>query len=444
MIWLLGGYMWLFVHRPFEVWPGLGALQIERGYMFVMLLAWLLADKGGLPNRIHVALTFFTLVLAVGWALSDYSQAPGVSDVVENYFKVAVFYVMVVTCVRDERSLRLLLLMFLGAVGLYMAHSFLEFTRGRIQWRQGISRMVGVDVTFSDPNAFATTLLYALPLTLPFWYERPRRVPRALLLGFTFLACTCILLTGSRAAMVGLLAFGAMVLWVSFRNKGTLIVFGSIAFAFAFAVLTVALPGELQDRYLTLVDSSKGPANAQQSAEGRLDGFMYGIAAWQKSPLFGHGPATFAYSTGRGGGAHNLYGQVLSEAGLLGALALLALLACFTYNWLETRRLYRELHLRLAPDGKPHDLPYHVCRAIFMNVLLLLLMGWAGHNLYRYNWQWFAAFQAIALHCVRLRAEHARRAAAYARSHVLVPRPRPPQRSSAPAARRMSPPRRPL
>ena len=21
MIWLLGGYLWLYVHRPFEVWP---------------------------------------------------------------------------------------------------------------------------------------------------------------------------------------------------------------------------------------------------------------------------------------------------------------------------------------------------------------------------------------------------------------------------------------
>src|SRR5207249_3601558 len=98
------------------VWPALGSLQIERGYMFVMLLAWLLAPgKGLLSNRVHAALAFFTLVLAAGWALSSYSQAPGVSEVVENYFKVAVFYVMVVTCVRDERSLRLLILLFLGA-----------------------------------------------------------------------------------------------------------------------------------------------------------------------------------------------------------------------------------------------------------------------------------------------------------------------------------------
>ena len=30
MPWLLGGYMWLYLHRPFEFWPALGAMQIEH------------------------------------------------------------------------------------------------------------------------------------------------------------------------------------------------------------------------------------------------------------------------------------------------------------------------------------------------------------------------------------------------------------------------------
>ena len=42
-------------------------------------------------------------------------------------------------------------------------------------------------------------------------------------------------------------------------------------------------------------------------------------------------------------------------------------------------------------------------RAVAVTVLLLMFTGWAGHNLYRYNWVWLAAFQAIALHCVRTR-----------------------------------------
>ena len=56
MIWLLGGYMWLFVHRPFEVWPWLGELQIERVYMILTVLFWAVQpNKRLVPNRIHAA-----------------------------------------------------------------------------------------------------------------------------------------------------------------------------------------------------------------------------------------------------------------------------------------------------------------------------------------------------------------------------------------------------
>ena len=40
MIYWLGGYMWLFVNRPFEVWPVLGVVQLERAYMLVMIVVW--------------------------------------------------------------------------------------------------------------------------------------------------------------------------------------------------------------------------------------------------------------------------------------------------------------------------------------------------------------------------------------------------------------------
>ena len=88
MIWLLGGYMWLFVHRPFEVWPVLGALQIERVYMLVMLVVWLVSPgKGWVPNRIHCAMAFFTLLLTASWLLSPYMDQPLCTDAIERLFQ---------------------------------------------------------------------------------------------------------------------------------------------------------------------------------------------------------------------------------------------------------------------------------------------------------------------------------------------------------------------
>jgi O-antigen ligase len=396
MIWLLGGYMWLFVHRPFEVWPVLGALQIERVYMIVMLVVWLVSPgKGWVPNRIHYAMAAFTALLTVSWLLSPYMEQPICTDTIENYFKVAVFYVLVLTTVRDERGLRLLILLFLEAVGLYMAHSMLEFVNGRYQWRMGIRRMIGVDQTFSDPNAFASSLIYSLPLTLPFWASGPSKGQRVLLAGYTLCVCACVALTGSRAGFVGLCAFALLALLMMVKRKEIVFVLGGFVGVAGVGVAAVALPAELQNRYLTLLDPSYGPKNAAESASGRMAGLLYGIEAWEKSPLLGHGPRAFDFATGRMGGAHNLYGQVLSEMGTLGALALGALVVCFGLNWLEVRRAYRH---RPEMAG---DFPYQVSRAMGLTLILLLLLGWSGHSLYRYNWQWFAAFQAVAVHCVR-------------------------------------------
>lgn len=396
MIWLLGGYMWLYVHRPFEVWPALGMLQFERGYMLLMILAWAVTPMKTLAmNRIHIALGLFSLVMLGSWLLSPYADKPGPTEVVDNFCKVSVFYVLVVTTVRDEKGLRLLVLLFLGAVALYMAHSLWEFLHGRYQWRMGTRRMIGIDVTFSDPNAFASTLLYAIPMTLPFWIERPRRIPRFVLLGFVLGCVGCILLTGSRAGFIGLCFLGFLLIVTSAQRKfQAVLACGALGFV-GLLILSIILPDDLQNRYLTLVDSGRGPQNAQVSADGRLDGFLWGLHVWQQSPLLGHGPSSFAYATNRGGQAHNLYGQVLSELGLLGAVALLLFVLGFWLNWRETRRL--------VPLVQLNDFAYHLSRAVSINIVLLLVMGWAGHNLFRYNWQWLAAFSAIAVCCLRKR-----------------------------------------
>src|SRR5665213_2568282 len=98
MIWLLGGYMWMYVHRPFEIYPLLGAIQFERGYMLVMLLVWLVSPNKGLAgNRIHAAVAFFSFGLLLTWVMSPYADEPSCALTVENFAKVAVFYVLVVT-----------------------------------------------------------------------------------------------------------------------------------------------------------------------------------------------------------------------------------------------------------------------------------------------------------------------------------------------------------
>src|SRR5205085_2535638 len=145
-----------------------------------------------------------------------------------------------------------------------------------------IVRMVGVDATYADPNAFASTVLLALPLTLPFWSQTRSLGVRLLLALFTAGACTCILLTGSRTGYVGLAVFGFFCLLLA-RSKAKMLV----VLAGAAVLLVAFAPDSLQDRFLTLIDRSRGPANAQESAEGRVGGFLEGFHLWDANPILG-------------------------------------------------------------------------------------------------------------------------------------------------------------
>jgi hypothetical protein len=71
---------------------------------------------------------------------------------------------------------------------------------------------------------------------------------------------------------------------------------------------------------------------------------------------------------------------------------------CFWMNAREIGRIYR------THPWWQKDFTFHVGRIAWVAVLLLLFMGAGGHNLFRYNWLWFAAFQICAVHLARRRA----------------------------------------
>src|SRR4051812_23378817 len=98
MHWMLIGYMFLFIHRPFEVWPWLGELHVERIYMLMTLGVWLVAPgKRFLPNLQHAAYALFAAAVVAAWVMSPYGDAG--QKVVEDYLKILVFYVLLVTSV---------------------------------------------------------------------------------------------------------------------------------------------------------------------------------------------------------------------------------------------------------------------------------------------------------------------------------------------------------
>ncbi|WP_165229483.1 O-antigen ligase family protein [Aquisphaera insulae] len=391
MIYLLIGYMWLFVHRPFEIWSWMGSWHIERIYLIFTAAYWLIGSPGKtwINNRLIPAFFFFGITFVLAYVASPYQNYLTSSRTFEEYPKLFVFFVLALTSIHSERDLRLLTTGYLVILGLYMSHSLLEFHRGRHVYRMGIPRMIGVDETFNDPNTFAATILYSLPLSLPFWPEASTR-RRLLILYYMGLSVACILLTGSRSGLAGLICFGALCFRRLLGNwKVLFLVAAAVPLSWS------VLPDNLKDRFRSIFDPSVGPKNAQESAEGRLTGLYDGIALWQGSPVLGVGPGAHGAATGLGMQSHNLYGQVLGETGTLGALGLLSIIAGFALNAMEARRLARH---RPSPDSQ---FLAGLSMSILMSVGLLLFKGYSDHNLYRYTWLWFGLFQAAAVQFLR-------------------------------------------
>jgi O-antigen ligase/polysaccharide polymerase Wzy-like membrane protein len=395
MRWVLIGYMFLFIHRPFEVWPVLADLHVERVYMLCALLA--VAVHGGkkwIPNAQHFAYLGFALAVAVCWLASRWMDKG--ENTVENWFKVLVFYLLIVLVVHDEDGLRHLLLGFLGVMAVYMLHSLREYVGGRYVFRMGITRLIGVDQAMGDPNTFGATVVYALPFVVPFWVCNPSRRLRAFLAGYVALSVVCIGLTGSRSSFIGLLLCVAITILRSRWRWGLMVLA-----VLAAPAMWAALPPSLQNRFETIIYPEVGPANAIESGEGRIVGLEKGLELFASHPAIGVGPGAWRPATGLALESHNLCGQLLGEMGGLGALTFLAILVGFWVNVRAVRRAYR-----LHPEWE-RDFLYYVAGAVGLAVFLLLFEGNFGHNLFRYSWLWYGGFLIIARHCVRQREETA-------------------------------------
>ncbi len=388
MIWLLGGYMWLFIHRPFEVWPWLGELRVERIYMLVTILYWAIcADKRWLSCRSNVPV----FLLAGAFFLASQTSPYADFAYVEDWFKILVFYVLLITSIKSERELTILVAAFVCITALYELHSLREFFCGRCKYAMGVKRMVGVDTTLSHPNSFGASVVYALPFLYPAWTLAAKQWQKLAIIGVLGLGVACVMLTGSRSSFVGLAALGlGGVLMSRYRWKVLPLL------ALAAPIVWFSLRPDLQNRYLSLIDPTKGVGAAEASAEGRTQSFWDGMKGFAENPLSGTGLGSYRVKTGFA--THNVYNQALGELGLLGLLVLIGFAWAYAADFFEARRL------RGDSREVSETFLYRVCIASFGTCLMLFLLGYGGHNLMRFNWLWCGAFAGAAVHFLRQRA----------------------------------------
>jgi O-antigen ligase len=396
MIGIVVGYMILFLWRPFEIWPGLAPLRLELAYMLFALAATVARGVKTFRSPMHGAVIGFVAAVLASWLASPWRGSVDAWSTVEAWLKIVVFYLLVVLNVRTERDFYLLIIGFCFAVGMLMGHSLWEFHNGRHQFTMGIPRMLGVNKTFQHPNTFSATLVFALPFYLVAARHGTSRWVRWAGSAAILMVIYAVIRTGSRTALVGLAAASLAVMMQSQHR---------IRLALACLLLAAAgwnfTSAEVKLRFRSLVDDSvyesgEVSRSAQTSAEGRLEGLYAGWRLFREHPLTGVGPGAWIPATGATIESHNLYGQLAGELGLLGIVA-------FGYFVVRYGQSCRSLRGASLGEEKFDVFAAECGRSLFLALLLLLVMGMAGHSLYRFNWIWFAAFVATGLEIVRTR-----------------------------------------
>jgi hypothetical protein len=373
----------------------MAAYRPERVYMILTIVCWLISGPV-LPryNRLHLYMALFALVIVASWWASPYQEAG--TATVENYLKYAVFYVLLVTSVRDARSLRKILVGHVCIMALFMAHALREYFCGNVWYAQGIMRMKSLGITFSDYNDFAGLVVLGLPFVWVLWHEWPDRWRRGLLLGYVGMSGYCVVLTGSRMGACGVgLAVGMAAVASPYRWR---------LIAVAPMLLLVAwtmLPEKHQQRYLTMVGGTYevGGQGTVTSQRFRVGGFERGLELCDQRPLIGFGPMATGRVTETGMMPHNLYGQLLGELGVAGAVAFGLMILGVGQNTFEARRI------GLQSGAEGDLLAYRTVLAMAAAFVLLLFMGWGFNFLFWHVWLWFGGFQAMALCCLKVQAE---------------------------------------
>ena len=193
---------------------------------------------------------------------------------VKNYTLVVLFGLMIATCVRDERSLYMLVTAFLVVLAIYMLHSISGIQR-RHTFGMGIARMVGVDKSLGDPKFV-------------------RRIDRLLVAVFDIslaLLANQMAASGDRLVLahvgrlhpahwIAIIAFGRRRVGFAARDANSAQNRDLGRVVRPCCRQLVCFAGEFAESIQTIIDPSVGPANAQESGQGRIDGFFIGMKLW--------------------------------------------------------------------------------------------------------------------------------------------------------------------
>lgn len=401
---LISVYLWWLVTTPeySNKFAFLATIRFERILVFVILLAILIGGKVRSRNSRMTALiiTFFVWA-TISYVVSPYSDFPKAQIWFSNYWKLIVFYFLVLYSIEDMEDLRRVFLAYAFICFSYQLYSWFDFSRGgSYVWQQGIKRIVGAWSGGGEgaPNAFGLLGVFSIPLAVFLIKTEGRKLILGMAWALLVMSVASVMFSGTRGAFLTLL-----ILVVIYYRQRIMHPKRLIIVAVVIGIVILIIPNDLKHRYFGLIIydqtsiESRWDKSAAESAEGRIQGIEDGWKLFLRRPLIGYGPATSSVArlevrdlrSDRGEiinvELHNLYAQLISETGLPGTLVFSTIIIIYL----------RQLNALQHGVGaiEQASLIQVQAQLLFYLMLVVLVYGMVSHTLYKYYWFFLFACQ---------------------------------------------------
>jgi len=388
-------YCWMLIATPQVRFSILGDIQLEK------ILVLLIFVNVFFSKSIHLNFTtigrWFLLLyvwIFISFLMSNYNDTFPAVYWIENYWKLVFVFMLTVWVLSTKNRLQSFIIGLAAILFLYQLHSWIDFIRGgSYVFQQGIKRIIGVwsGGGIGAPNGFSMLALFSVPFSIYIFNSFDNKKIKAFGLFYLFLSCLSIIFSGTRGALLSLVAY--LLFMYGLKNlKAVFLMLGLVGVIFIF------LPEDIQHRYTGTIflsqeqkiDLSDTDKIATASGESRIEGLIDGFNMALNKPFFGYGPGASGYARHEVReykyenqrvedtsflGLHSLYGQVISEAGFAGGILFMFLIFA----------TYRQMY-SLERDDKISDEFKNIKILVSSCLTVLLAYGFFGHIFYRFHW----------------------------------------------------------
>ena len=385
-------YLIIFYIRPQEIWFT-GIVGLEKAFGIAMLILTILKLKFNdnfefKITNIHIGIIVFIGIALINVAFSFWLTKSW--EIWIKLFKLFIVFFCVVHLIDNEKQFRFFIMFTILGTAFHATSAIVNYYNGIREIEMGIERAFAMDTSFGDPNSLAATIIYTLPLIYYYFQKKAPISVKITLAVISLIVLWCVVLTGSRTGMAGVLVFFMLVLW---EGKHKLRKF--LLIVFSVLVIWAIMPSQYQQRFesITNLNTEGDVTGAAESAESRFKFLGYAFNLFLDRPLFGYGLGNFSTAMamlyhGVWSQAHTLPAQIMSEMGLTGIVAFTIWIVFLIGSIKKLRRYFTAANNRFM---------LNMTLAMKTHLLLMFFMGVGGHNLFRYNWFIISAVLVLLL-----------------------------------------------